>query len=75
MNITGRYDKDQLREQVLTLTKLPTLPVIAMEILQITRDDQLSIRQLLPIIEKDPPVALQVLKVANSAFYGLKENE
>ncbi len=57
----------------MSLTRLPTLPVIAMEILQITRDDSLSINQLLPVIEKDPPVAMQVLKVANSAFYGLSE--
>lgn len=58
-------------DKVMSLTKLPTLPVIAMELMQVTRDDKLSVNQILPIIEKDPPLALKVLKIANSAYYGL----
>ncbi|MFH1852275.1 MAG: HDOD domain-containing protein [Candidatus Neomarinimicrobiota bacterium] len=61
------------RDQVLSLTRLPTLPAIAAEILKITRDDRMSVRQILPIMEKDPPLALRVMKTANSAYYAVRE--
>lgn len=58
-------------DQVMALTRLPTLPAIAMELMEVTRNDRLSVNQMLPIIEKDPPLAMKVLKIANSAYYGL----
>ncbi|MBN2281957.1 MAG: HDOD domain-containing protein [Candidatus Marinimicrobia bacterium] len=51
------------------IKNLPTLPVIATEIMRITRNDNFSARQIQTVIEKDPPLAMQVLKVANSAYY------
>jgi len=62
------------RDQIFSLTSLPTLPMIATEILRASREDNLSVNQLLPIIEKDPPLAMKVLKIANSAYYGLKKD-
>ncbi len=61
------------RDQIQALVGLPTLPTIAMEIQQIMRDDQLSVSQTVPILEQDPSLALKILRVANSAYYGLKE--
>jgi len=68
-----KYPPEWYKEQVATLTNLPTLPAIATEVLQIVRQDRLSVNQLYPLIEKDPPLAMKVLKIANSAYYGLKE--
>lgn len=68
-----KHSPEYYRDQVYTLTNLPTTPVIATEILKITREDKLSIYQMLPIIKKDPPMALKILKIANSAYYGLRE--
>ena len=68
-----KHSPDFYHDQVLSLTRLPTLPAIATEILQITRDDRLSVRQMLPILEKDPPLALRVMKTANSAYYAIRE--
>ncbi len=59
------------REQINSLTRIPSLPLIATELMQVTNDDRLSVNQLLPIIEKDPPLAMKVLKIANSAYYGM----
>jgi len=64
---------DEYRSKVQSLVNLPTLPIIATEIIRIIQEDKLSINQMLPIIEKDPPLALKVLKFANSPFYGLME--
>jgi HD-like signal output (HDOD) protein len=66
------YTAEYYRDEVYSLTKLPTVPTIAAEILRVTREDNMSVRQMIPIIEKDPPLALKILKIANSAYYGLK---
>ncbi len=68
-----KHPPEFYHEQVQTLTNLPTLPAIATEVLQIVRQDRLSVNQMFPLIEKDPPLAMKVLKIANSAYYGLKE--
>lgn len=67
------HSPEYYRDQVYTLTNLLTTPVIATEILKITREDKLSVYQMLPIIKKDPPMAQKILKIANSTYYGLKE--
>lgn len=67
-----RPSVEYYRERVRSMTNLPTIPVIATEILRITREDKLSISQMLPIIKKDPPLAAKILKIANSAYFGLQ---
>ncbi|MCD6441178.1 MAG: HDOD domain-containing protein [Candidatus Marinimicrobia bacterium] len=74
MVVRGNRSPEYYREQVFSLTNLPTLPIIATEILRSSHEDNLSVNQLLPIIEKDPPLAMKVLKIANSAYYGLKRD-
>ncbi len=69
----GKQSPEYYHDQVRSLTRLPTLPAIASEILQITRDDRLSVRQMLPILEKDPPLAMRVMKTANSAYYAVRQ--
>ncbi len=59
------------REQVNALTRIPSLPLIATELMKATHNDNLSVNQILPIIEKDPPLAMKVLKIANSAYFGM----
>jgi putative nucleotidyltransferase with HDIG domain len=55
------------------ITKLPTLPAIAQEVLNLTFDDSVSIRRLEGIIENDPPIASRILSVSNSAFFGIEK--
>jgi len=64
---------DSLRLHVEEIDKLPTLPVIAQEILSIIDDDLMSANKLSKIIENDPPISAKILSVANSAFYGFGE--
>ncbi len=60
------------KTQIQSLVGLPTLPTIAIEIQNIMREDKLSVVQTVPIIEQDPSLAMKILKVANSAYYGMK---
>ncbi len=69
----SKHSQDYYYNQVNSLTTIPSLPLIASELMALTREDNLSVQQLLPVIEKDPPLAMKVLKVANSAYYGLRQ--
>ena len=62
---------DSLRLYVQKITKLPTLPVIAQEILMMVNNEMLSVDKLEKIIENDPAISAKVLSVSNSAYFGV----
>jgi two-component system, cell cycle response regulator len=51
--------------------KLPTLPGVAIRILQAMRRETPSIREISEIIASDAPLSAKVLQIVNSSFYGL----
>jgi len=53
------------------LDELPTLPVVVSRVLQAVEDKQSSAKDLVDIIQNDQAIAAKVLRVANSAYYGL----
>jgi putative nucleotidyltransferase with HDIG domain len=61
------HKKDMLIEKIETL---PTLPIISQKIMQLLSDDNVSNKALVDIIEKDQSLAVRVLRMANSSFYG-----
>lgn len=61
----------RIRCRVQSLGALPTLPAIAQDVLRIANDPASSMGDIARVVERDPPLASRVLKVANSAFYGL----
>lgn len=50
--------------------KVPLLPSVVNKILEITRREDYSLRDLSTVILTDQVIAAQILKQANSAFYG-----
>lgn len=50
---------------------LPTLPGIAMKILEAVRKEEPDILEIGDLLSKDPPLCIKVLKLINSSFYGL----
>jgi HD-like signal output (HDOD) protein len=50
--------------------KLPLLPTVASKVMEITRREDFSLRDLSDVILTDQVIAAQVLKHANSAAYG-----
>lgn len=63
---------ESLRLYVQRITNLPTIPVIALEILRLVSDDLTSAGSLEKIIQKDPSISAKVLSFANSAFFGFR---
>jgi diguanylate cyclase (GGDEF)-like protein len=58
-------------ERVLACPKLPTLPGVAVKVLELTRDPQVSLTKLAQTVQNDPALATKVLKTINSSYYGL----
>ena len=50
---------------------MPAFPKSVQKILQLTRDVDCSPKDLVQVIDKDPVVTVKVLRVVNSAYYGL----
>jgi len=55
----------------LKMDRLPTLPGIAMRILETVQQEDPDLQEIGKIISTDPPLSAEVLKIVNSAFYGL----
>ncbi len=63
---------ENFREKVEeTINFLPPMPSVMMEVIQALNDEDVDLRTLGKIISKDPLMVMNVLKIANSAFYGL----
>lgn len=60
-----------LKEYVQRIKNLPTIPMIAQEILGIVNKDMTSVNKLEQIVENDPAISAKILSVANSAFFGV----
>ncbi|MFK7788661.1 MAG: HDOD domain-containing protein [Phycisphaeraceae bacterium] len=58
-------------EQVLSHGSVPTLPVVAMQLLEMTSNPDVSLKEIAGLIQSDPGLASKVLKTVNSSFYGL----
>ena len=52
-------------------TQIPTLSVVLDNILQIAGDDRTSAQDLAEFIQQDQAIAHKILRLANSAYYGL----
>lgn len=51
---------------------LPTIPAIALEVLRLSRDEDVDLRQIASVIARDVALSSRLLKVVNSSFYGLR---
>ncbi len=67
----------EIREKIIEiigdLDSLPTLPHVAAQVMELSMSSKSSVREIAKILETDPALTSKVLKVANSAFYGLKQ--
>ena len=60
-------------ERILRCPTLPSLPMVAMRVLELTQDENVSVDELARTIQNDQAIAAKVLKTVNSSFYGLRK--
>lgn len=65
-------NRHQMIKQIEAINDLPTLPTIAMEVNQLLQDMNTPIEKLIDLLERDQSMALKILRLVNSSFYGFK---
>jgi putative nucleotidyltransferase with HDIG domain len=65
-------DEDHVMQQLNKIKDIPTLPTIVFELNKHLENPETSIAKVSETIEKDQAMALKILKLVNSAFYGFK---
>ena len=62
----------ELETAIMNAADLPTIPVIAIRVMQLIESENATAEQLAKIVASDPAVAARVLKISNSSFYGCR---
>lgn len=68
---TQRLEK--IRREVEEIGALPTLPETPMRVLSLIANEDSSMEDISRIVERDPSLAANILKVSNSPYYGVRE--
>ena len=58
-------------EKIVSCPTLPSLPAVAIEVLELTRDPNVAIKEIAQVVENDQAIASKVLRTINSSYYGL----
>lgn len=67
----GQISVDLSKRLSSAVERMPAFPKSVQRILELTRDINCRPKDLVEVIEKDPVITLKVLKIINSAYYGL----
>ncbi len=62
---------EPLLEEVLSCSNLPSLPAVAVKLLELTSDPDVAMSDIAKLVQQDQALAAKVLKTVNSSFYGL----
>jgi two-component system cell cycle response regulator len=60
-------------EEVLACPNLPSLPSVAIEVLNLARKRNVELDEIACVIQNDPALCARILKTVNSSFYGLSK--
>jgi signal transduction histidine kinase/HD-like signal output (HDOD) protein/CheY-like chemotaxis protein len=67
----GGIARQEIKRILKSLDNLPTLPAVATSVLNLTLDDEANTNRLVRLIESDQSLTLKILKLVNSASFGL----
>lgn len=69
MTITHRAERKEFAE---SLTEVPSFPAVAIKVLQIISNERGQLRELSDLITSDPAISSAILRMANSALFGIR---
>jgi len=71
-SVTAETDlKEKLSQVISNIRTLPTPPIVFEQIQKKINDPDVSVNDIASILAEDPAMSVKVLKLTNSAFYGL----
>ncbi len=62
----------EIQKNIERCQSLPTLPAVAIEVLQLSQKGDFSLADMGKVVQKDPAMAAKILKVANSPLFALR---
>jgi two-component system, cell cycle response regulator len=65
---------EQLIRRITQCPNLPSLPAIAVQVLELTQHADINLAEIARLISKDPALAGKILRTVNSSFYGRSQN-
>jgi len=63
----------ELLDDILSCPNLPSLPAVALRVIELTRNPNVSMKELATTIQNDQGLASKVLRTVNSSFFGLRQ--
>ena len=60
-------------DKILACPNLPSLPAVALQVIELTGDVNVSLKELSRTIQNDQGLSAKILKTVNSSFYGLRQ--
>jgi diguanylate cyclase (GGDEF)-like protein len=61
-----------LLDRIKSCRALPSIPAVVVEVLALCEQDEVGTSEIAAVLARDPALTTKVLKVANSAFYGVR---
>ncbi len=71
MQLEQSLKSDNLRQLVTRCTELPSVPALYSEIIEAMQDPSVDVEGIGALVMKDVAITAKILKLANSAFFGL----
>jgi diguanylate cyclase (GGDEF)-like protein len=65
--------QDVSLETILACQNLPSLPAVALEVMELSRDDDVDVTEIAHVVQYDPALTSKILKSVNSSYYGLSK--
>lgn len=62
-----------LLERVLSCPELPSLPAVALRVIEMTADPHVKLSELAAVIQNDQGLAAKILRTVNSSYYALRQ--
>lgn len=72
LKLRKALQSDKLKEVVGRMDRLPSIPTLYVELVEMMRDPRVSIENVGAVIGKDMAMTAKVLKLVNSAFFGIQ---
>ncbi|MBX3386914.1 MAG: HDOD domain-containing protein [Phycisphaeraceae bacterium] len=63
----------EVLERVLNCRQLPSLPAVAMRVVELTADQSVSMKALAETIQNDQALSAKILRTVNSSLFGLRK--
>ncbi len=61
-----------IKARIAKLDRLPAMPAMALQVIQLSSDPEASISDLVKIVEMDPSLAAQIMRYASSPFFSYR---